>query len=92
MTGRPTDRRPIRRIRAVPRAIVLGTLWLTFGTPAFGASPTPSGLPGGDPRSPGQGPGLVGDPVFAVVAVLAIGLGAFLLTLAYIRMTARRDV
>lgn len=92
MTGRPTDRWPIRRIGAIPRAIVRATLWLTFATPALGASPTPSGLPGGDPRSPGQGPGLVGDPVFAVVAVLAIGLGALLLTLAYVRMTHRRDV
>jgi hypothetical protein len=60
--------------------------------PVLGASPTPSSMPGGDPRSSGQGPGLVGDPVFAVVAVLAIGLGALILTLAYVRMTARRDV
>jgi hypothetical protein len=32
----------------------------------------------------------VGDPAFAVVAVIAIGLGALVLTLAYVRMTARR--
>jgi len=80
-------------IRTVARAAVRGAaLWLAVAMPVLGASPTPSGMPGGDPRSSGQGPGLVGDPVFAVVAVLAIGLGALILTLAYVRMTARRDV
>jgi hypothetical protein len=49
-------------------------------------------MPGGDPRSSGQGPGLVGDPVFAIAVVLAIGLGALALTLVYVRMTARHDV
>lgn len=89
MRGRSADR---WLIRTIPRAIVLGTLWLTFASPALGASPTPSGLPAGDPRSSGQGPGLVGDPVFAVVTVLVIGLGALVLTLTFVRMTARRDL
>lgn len=76
------------------RAIVVGlcAAWLAGAVPVLAASPTPSGIPGGDPRSSGQGPGLVGDPVVAVLAVLAIGLGALLLTLTYVRMTARRDV
>jgi hypothetical protein len=74
------------------RGIALGAVWLAVAMPVLGASPTPSGMPGGDPRSSGQGPGLVGDPVFAVMAVLAIGLGALLVTLVYVRMTARRDV
>lgn len=78
-------------IRTLARATALGAIWLAVAMPVLGASPTPSGMPGGDPRSSGQGPGLVGDPVFAVVAVLAIGLGALILTLAYVRMTARRD-
>jgi hypothetical protein len=34
----------------------------------------------------------VGDPLAALVAVLAIGLGALVLTLVYLRMTARPDV
>ena len=79
-------------IQSLARGIALGAVWLAVAMPVLGASPTPSGMPGGDPRSSGQGPGLVGDPVFAVVAVLAIGLGALILTLAYVRMTARRDV
>ena len=37
---------------------------------------------GGDPRSDGRGPGLVGDPLAAIVLVLVIGLGAALATLA----------
>ena len=79
-------------IQSLARGIALGAVWLAVAMPVLGASPTPSGMPGGDPRSSGQGPGLVGDPVFAVMAVLAIGLGALLVTLVYVRMTARRDV
>jgi hypothetical protein len=32
----------------------------------------------------------VGDPAFALLGVLAIGLGAVVLTLAYLRLTAPR--
>jgi hypothetical protein len=80
-----------RLIRRLGRTLGLGAAWLAVALPALGASPTPGGAPGGDPRSSGQGPGLVGDPLFAVLVVLAIGLGTLLLTLAYVRMTARRD-
>ena len=52
------------------------------------ASPSP-GTEAGDPRSSGQGPGLVGDPGFAVLAVVVIGLGAVVATLAWVRMTSR---
>lgn len=55
---------------------------------ALAASPAPSLAPGGDPRSVGQGPGLVGDPAFAILAVAVIGVAAVLLTLAYLRLTA----
>jgi hypothetical protein len=44
----------------------------------------------GDPRSSGQGPGLVGDPLSAVLAVVVIGVGAVVATLVYVRLTARR--
>jgi hypothetical protein len=56
---------------------------------ATGASPSP-GPVGGDPRSSGQGPGLVGDPGFALIAVVVIGLVSLLATAAYVRLTARR--
>ncbi len=53
------------------------------------ASPTPA-PEGGDPRSSGQGPGLVGDPLFALFAVVTIGLLTVVATLVYVRMTADR--
>ena len=64
--------------------------WLAFAAAAFAASPTP-GAEVGDPRSSGQGPGLVGDPGLAILAVVAIGLGSVVATLVYVRLTAHRD-
>ena len=64
--------------------------WLVGAATALAASPTPTAATGGDPRSSGQGPGLVGDPAFALLAVVAIGLGSVLVTLAYVRLTAAR--
>ena len=79
----------------IPAGSVFGALfatiqWLALAMPALAASPSPSPGAGGDPRSSGPGPGLVGDPLFALLAVVAIGLGALLLTLAYVRLTGRR--
>jgi hypothetical protein len=64
--------------------------WLLCAGAAFAASPTPDPIVG-DPRSSGQGPGLVGDPLFAVLAVVVIGLVSLVATLAYVRLTARRS-
>jgi hypothetical protein len=58
---------------------------------ALAASPGPSPDALGDPRSAGQGPGLVGDPLLAVVIVTVIGLLALGTTLAYVRLTAGSD-
>lgn len=69
--------------------LVALTSWPAVAFPALAASPSP-GPGAGDPRSSGQGPGLVGDPLFALVAVVLIGIGAVALTLAYVRLT-RRD-
>jgi len=80
-------------IRAFLAAVAVSTTtWLTEALTVLAASPSPSAATGGDPRSSGQGPGLVGDPAFAVLLVVAIGVGAVLLTLAYVRLTARRGV
>jgi hypothetical protein len=64
--------------------------WLTGAMIVLAATPSPSPGAGGDPRSSGQGPGLVGDPALALLTVLLIGLGAVLVTLAYVRLTVRR--
>ena len=63
--------------------------WLLCAGATFAASPSPEPV-GGDPRSSGQGPGLVGDPLFAVLAVVVIGVVSVVATLAYVRLTARR--
>jgi len=64
--------------------------WLMFAATALAASPTPPPA-GGDPRSSGQGPGLVGDPLFALAAVIAIGVVSVAATLVYVRLTANRS-
>ena len=59
---------------------------------AASPSPTPAGA--GDPRSAGEGPGLVGTPLVAIGAVVGLGTLAVLVTLTYVRLTGgprRRD-
>jgi hypothetical protein len=63
--------------------------WLAIAAATIAASPT-APPDAGDPRSAGQGPGLVGDPLFALVAVVAIGVLSVVATLVYVRLTAER--
>ena len=60
---------------------------------ALAASPTAESTPatGGDPRSSGEGPGLVGEPGLAILAVVAIAILAVLVTTAYVRWTSSRS-
>jgi hypothetical protein len=46
---------------------------------------------GGDPRSNGQGPGLVGTPGLALLGVLAIAAIAIVVTAVYVRLTTPPD-
>lgn len=78
----------MKRRQATAGAGAATLAWLAIAATALAATPTPSAAVGGDPRSSGQGPGLVGDPAFAILAVVAIGLGAVVLTLAYLRLAA----
>jgi hypothetical protein len=77
---------PGRRL-ASAAGVALSLMWTAV---ALAASPSPDPGAGGDPRSSGQGPGLVGDPAFALLAVVAIGIGAVIATLVYLRMTSDR--
>ncbi len=77
-----------RALAAVPVATML-LAWLALAGTTLAASPTPPPA-AGDPRSSGQGPGLVGDPLFALLAVVAIGVLSVVATLAYVRLTAGR--
>jgi uncharacterized membrane protein len=54
---------------------------------ALAASPEASAATGGDPRSNGQGPGLVGTPGLAILAVVVIGVVAVIATTIYVRLT-----
>ena len=80
------------RFRAVERCGAVATAliaWLAWASATLAASPSPEPI-GGDPRSSGQGPGLVGDPLFALLAVVAIAIASVIATLVYVRLTARR--
>ena len=82
-------------VAGVTLLLVAGAWWIvgSVASPpdAYGASVIPSIIPGGDPRSSGQGPGLVGNPGLALLSMLGIGLAAVVGTLVYVRLTARRD-
>ena len=75
-------------LRSVSIAIALTLL---VGAAALAASPSPSaGAAGGDPRSSGEGPGLIGDPLTAILIVLGIGFVSLVVTYLYVRLTAGR--
>ena len=82
-------RRLARRVGSPAVAMVV--LIQVLAGAVLAESPSPSAAIG-DPRSSGQGPGLVGDPLFAVGVVLVIGVATVLASLAYVRFTggARR--
>ena len=77
----------VAAVAAVAPAV---TCFLASASTVLAASPSP-GTGAGDPRSSGQGPGLVGDPLFALLAVVLIGLGSVVATLVWVRMTSRPD-
>jgi hypothetical protein len=56
----------------------------------LGAEPTPGGG-AGDPRSPGQGPGLVGDPGFAIAVLVFVAVASVVATLIYLRLSSPAD-
>ncbi len=77
-------------MKAVLAGVLLVAMCLTSTLTVLAASPSPTAATAGDPRSSGQGPGLVGDPALALLAVVAIGVAAVLVTLAYVRLTSPR--
>lgn len=71
-------------------------VWLLFGLSAAvltgdiraaSPSPGPGYEAGGDTRTSGQGPGLVGSPFFAIGGVLLVALVSIGLTQVYLRVT-----
>jgi len=64
-----------------------GAAGLVSGALAASAEPSIADG-GGDPRSNGQGPGLVGTPALAILGVLGIAVLAIVVTTIYVRLTA----
>ena len=86
----PLDRAVIA-LRTVATSTLLAAVFAAaVAGRAIAASPTPDAGGGGDPRSPGQGPGLVGDPLAAVLIVLAIAIASVVATFLWIRVTDER--
>ena len=77
-------------VRALTGAVVALALSLLLAATAVAAEPGATPGTGGDPRSPGQGPGLVGDPLFAIGTVVLVALVSIGLTLGYVRLTGSR--
>jgi hypothetical protein len=75
------------RVAPVVSLSLLG--WLLAAGVAIAASPTPTPA-AGDPRSAGEGPGLVGEPLLAIGLVVLIGVSAALVTAAWARRTRPR--
>jgi hypothetical protein len=87
---RSPDRRRTRRRRTAARLAALFALLvaaLLLPAMVLAASPEPTAVTAGDPRSSGQGPGLVGDPLTAVLVVVAIATLVIVATLLYVRAT-----
>ena len=83
-----------RSLLSMARALVATAasvaLSLMVAAAAMAAEPGATPGTGGDPRSPGQGPGLVGDPLFAIGMVVVVALVSIGLTLGYVRLTGSR--
>lgn len=78
----------LRFVIAIAVGAVVTWMLVAAGT-VLAASPDPTtGPAAGDPRSAGQGPGLVGDPMLAIGLVILIAAASVVLTLAYVRLTA----
>lgn len=72
----------------------MATLVLAAAALGADASPAPSLTPtavleGGDPRSEGEGPGLVGNPILILGAVVLLGLATAGFTVLLIRLRDR---
>ena len=99
LTGGATGRARVAIACLIAGAALLGgaTVWFILDALLGGgvaltlaASPDPTLQPGGDTRTPGSSPGFVGEPLLAILGVLALGVGALLATLAYIRLSGGR--
>jgi len=85
--GARSERRAGPALRSFLASLVATVVVLVLAGAAFAATPSPTTAAGGDPRSSGQGPGLVGDPVAAILAVAILAVASLAATLLYVRLT-----
>ena len=80
------------RTRMTWAALVAVALLSTLTAAALGAEPDVvpiDQLLGGDPRSEGAGPGIVGSPLAILAAVVLLGLATAAVTLVIARLSQR---
>jgi hypothetical protein len=89
LAGGSSVRARLAAVLFVAAAVLLlvGLVMLALPGSVFAASPAPSAVTGSDTRSSGQGPGLVGAPLLAILGVLGIALVTIVLTLAFVRLS-----
>lgn len=94
LTGGASGRARLAIACLVAGAALIGAaaLWflveaLAGPAAAHAASPNPTLRPGGDTRTPGANPGFVGEPMLAILGVLAVGVVSVAATLAYVRFS-----
>ncbi len=68
-------------------AAALAVLFMSAGVPVLAADPDPTIMPPTDPRSDGQGPGLVGSPVVVALGVIVLGALVAGVTALVLRLT-----
>ena len=98
LTGGATGRARLAVAGLVAGGLLIGVaaLWWLFDwfgggvATALAASPDPTLRPGSDTRSSGGGPGLVGEPLLAILGVIGLGLLSVIASLAYVRLTGGR--
>ena len=74
---------------AVAAAVVVAVATLAADPSLLPTASPVALLEGGDLRSEGSGPGLVGNPLLILGAVVALGVGTVLVTLLVARLTRR---
>ncbi|MEO7117736.1 MAG: hypothetical protein ABIZ34_02060 [Candidatus Limnocylindrales bacterium] len=77
---------------AIRRTVLLAAvlLWCTASL-ALAASPDPTVIGPGDPRSDGQGPGIVGQPLVIFLGVVTLGVLVAGATVLAVRLTRDSD-
>jgi hypothetical protein len=94
--GRRATRRRVatRALARTARSTLAGLLllWVLLASAAVTAAADPTASPGGggDVRTNPTAPGVVGDPLFAILGVALVGLVAVVVTLAAVRLADRR--